>query len=52
MAQIIVLTVEAKRVLQRMVFLRINEIGDGANEAVAGETDVLHKIYSDIVNKK
>lgn len=43
MAQIIVLTPEAKRELQRLIAGVINEQPDN---------DVLHAIYSDVVSKK
>lgn len=52
MAQIIVLTAEAKTVLQRLIFHRINELGDAGPTSINGqELDVLHKIYSDVVNR-
>lgn len=46
MAQIIVLTNEAKVILQGLIFKRINEIGNDGSP----EVDILHKIYSDVVN--
>ena len=52
MAQIIVLTGEAKKVLQEMVFHRINELSDPQTEKQEQELGVLHKIYSDVVGTK
>lgn len=52
MAQIIVLTTEAKEVLQRMCFQRINELTDARSEVQKAELDILHKIYSDVVSTK
>lgn len=50
MADIIVLTNEAKLVLQDLVFNRINELRDTNPKAT--ELDTLHRIYSDVVTTK
>ena len=47
MAQIIVLTNQAKKVLQGILFREINNA-----DPESDDTDVLHEMYSDVVKTK
>lgn len=53
MAQIIVLTSEAKTVLQGILFREISRYDcdpEWGNDCRASNLDTLHKMYSDVVN--
>ena len=54
MAQIIVLTAEAKSILQDLVFKEINQMPPAppADSIRERNLDTLHKIYADIVGTK
>ena len=54
MAQIIVLTKEAKSVLQKVIFKAINEMPPNIGQGSINECDLdtLHGIYSDVVSSK